>query len=396
MQLLRNLIPARVVRAVLVLAIVLAHSTQAQTFKVLHVFAGGFADGSYPWTERLLLYAGSLYGTTNTGGPAYDGTVFQISLANGQETILHAFAGGSDGAFPFAGLIRDSAGNLYGTTRGGDILDAGTVFEINSAGVESLLHSFLVSEGRCPQGGLVRDSAGNLYGTAESGGVTNSNCANGCGTVFRLDTAGTLTVLHRFTGSPDGSLPPSGLLMVKGNLFGTTLSGGTYNNGTVFALNSGTGKTSVLYNFTGGADGAQPYGPVIGDGAGNLYGTTTVGGSNNVGVVFKLDIASRQETVLHTFSSVDGANPYAGLVRDSAGNLYGTTVNGGAFNFGTVFELDTTGNLITLHSFTGGKDGAYPQPGLVRDSKGNLYGAASYGGLAAGLSGAGTIFKVIP
>ncbi len=383
--------------AVLTLPAVMTQLAQAQTFKVLHTFAGGFVDGSYPWSETLLLYSGTLYGTTYTGGSLYNGTVFQVNIQSEQESIVHAFNGNTDGGYPFAGLIRDSTGNLYGTTRGGDLIGGGTVFEINSSGVESLLHKFTITpQGDGPQGSLVRDSAGNLYGTTEVGGVTNSNCAANCGTVFELEAGGTLSILHDFGGSPDGSMPQSGLLMANGRLYGTTLTGGAYNNGTVFAVDAATGKISVLYSFTGAADGSQPYGSLVKDTAGNLYGTTTLGGGNNAGVVFKLAIATRQESVLHSFSSADGANPYAGLVRDSAGNLYGTTLNGGNSNFGTVFELDTAGNLTTLYSFTGGADGAYPKSGLARDSKGNLYGAATYGGAAAGFSGFGTVFRVTP
>ena len=197
--------------------------------------------------------------------------------------------------------------------------------------------------------------------------------------------------LHTFTGG-DGYQPYAGLVRDSaGNLYGTTAGGGTYGAGVVFQLDA-TGAETVLYSFTGGADGATPVADVKRDSAGNLYGTTAGGGTYGAGVVFQLD-ATGAYTVRYTFTGgADGANPYARLVRDSAGNLYGTTVNGGAYGYGVVFKLDTTGAETVLHSFTGGKDGANPYAGLLLDSASNLYGTTYYGGAY----GKGVAFKITP
>jgi uncharacterized repeat protein (TIGR03803 family) len=263
------------------------------------------------------------------------------------------------------------------------------VFHITAAAVEKVLHSFTLEEGTDPYGGLVQDSSGNLYGTCGKGGTLAG------GTVFRLDTVGHLTVLHQFAGSPDGASPIASLLLLNGNLFGTTAGGGAYNQGTIFRLTISTGKTTVLYSFSGGADGGSPSSALTGDGLGNVYGTTRDGGSGAAfgnGVVFALNLATRHFSIVHTFSGPDGMAPYGCLVRDSTGNLYGTTTQGGASNLGTVFVIDPTGTLTTLHDFTGGADGATPYAGVARDAKGHLYGAAS----ASGTFGFGTIFEISP
>jgi uncharacterized repeat protein (TIGR03803 family) len=367
-----------------VAAMVLAPPAQAQTFKVLHAFAGAPNDGQVPWGD-LLLHGGILYGTTYGGGANSAGTLFQLSLTTHKETLLYAFAG-PDGAKPVSTLLRDSSGNLWGTTAGGGLYgDWGTIFEMSSAGSLSTLYSFQGADGSWPNAALARDSSGNLYSTTYRG------AANGYGTIFEFN--GALQTLHTFTGGLDGGAPVdhAGLLLLKGRLYGTTFLGGTLDCGTVFEINLATGKEIILYNFTGQADGYEPSASLVTDGKGNLFGTTTGGGSGN-GVVFEVNIAARQETVLHTFTGADGAYPYAGVIRDSAGNLYGTTQIGGAAGDGTVWKLDTQGFLTTLYSFTNTTDGEYPIAGLTRDSKGNLYGTASQGGKF----GYGTVFEVTP
>jgi uncharacterized repeat protein (TIGR03803 family) len=232
---------------------------------------------------------------------------------------------------------------------------------------------------------LIQDSAGNFYGTTQLGGTSN------LGTVFKLDPMGTETVLHSFAGGADGANPYSGLVQDStGNLYGTTYYGGAPNHGTVFKLDP-TGTETVLYSFAGGTDGANPYASLVQDPAGNLYGTTQRGGASGQGTVFKVDTAGT-ETVLYTFTGgSDGGVPDGALVLDAAGNLYGTTFGGGhvcvhrRIYCGVVFKLDTTGTEIVLHTFTGGTDGFFPVAGLVRDSAGNLYGTTS---------DAGTIFQL--
>ena len=294
-------------------------------------------------------------------------------------TVLYRFKGSpTDGAHPEYGhLIADSAGNLYGTTEGGGASNAGVVFKVDLKTVETVLYSFTGgADGANPYSGLIRDSAGNFYGTTKSGGASNA------GVVFKLDTAGTETVLHSFTGGADGANPYAGLIRDSaGNLYGTTEAGGVSNFGVVFKLDK-TGET-VLHSFTGGADGANPYAGLLQDSAGNLYGTTLEGGTNDIGVVFKVDTTGT-ETVLYSFTIRNGKYPYAGLIADPAGNLYGTTANGGLSGLGVVFKLDTTGTETVLYNLTGGDNGASPVASVIRDSAGNLYGTvpnANFGGL---------------
>jgi uncharacterized repeat protein (TIGR03803 family) len=318
--------------------------------------------------------------------------------ANAQEpmtfTTLYAFKGSTsgDGAFPLAGLIRDGAGNFYGTTGGGGT-GHGTVFKLDTAGVETVLYRFKgYPDGIAPDGPLALDGAGNLYGATLNGGGPCSG--QGCGTVFKVDTMGRETVVHRFGGGPDGQLPFGGVVRDgSGNLYGTAALGGAGlgNCGTVFKVDA-TG-TAALYSFLGGTDGCVPESDLVRDAEGNFYGTTT--GSGTPGTVFKVD-PTGMETVLYRFlGGTDGAAPFAGLVRDAAGNLYGTTMSGsGSAAYGTVFKVDTTGKETVLHAFAGPPDGAYPMAELVLDAAGNLYGTTTQGG--SGVSEYGIVFKIDP
>src|SRR6266852_6299094 len=291
-------------------------------------------------------------------------------------TVLHSFTNSPDGAFPFAGLLRDAAGNLYGTTLRGGSLGSGTVFKLDPAGKETVLYSFTdtgsPADGLDPYAVPVMDAAGNLYGT------TSAALALGVlGTVFKIDTAGNFTVLHFFTGSDGCCLTGGVIIDAAGNLYGTAGGGGSFGGGTVFKLDP-SGNATVLYSFKGGSDGAAPAGGLIMDAVGNLYGTTGAGGSSNAGTVFKLD-PSGNETVLYSFKGGnDGASPGLGsLIRDVAGNVYGTTpvggsgactgANQGLGGCGIVFKLDPADNETVLYSFTGSSDGAFPEAGLVMD-----------------------------
>ncbi len=390
--------------AVIIVTLSLAGFASAQSkFKVLYSFSGGLDGGSRAGLVRDM--AGNLYGTMKFGGPICQnpagscGLVFKLA-PNGDgtwtESVVYAFTGSPDGANPVAGLIFDQAGNLYGTTAfGGEFscgvsgLGCGTVFKVDQTGILTVLHTFSGgADGASPYAGLIRDTAGNLYGTTYLGGRRNG------GTVFKLDKDGNETVLHSFVvgGLGAGYYPQAGLIRdAAGNLYGTTSIGGTSFNGTVFKLQRG-GKVTVLHSFSGGADGGTPYAALIGDAAGNLYGTTYFGGVSGLGTVFKLD-KDGNETVLYSFAGgADGQWPYAGLLRDAAGNLYGTTVYGGTSNRGTVFKLDKDGNETVLHSFSFDVDGAYPYGGLIRDSAGHLFGTTTYGGAFD----SGTAFELIP
>jgi len=371
--------------------------TPSGTFTTLHSFAG--SDGSYPSAGLIRGSDGNFYGTAALGGASGVGTVFKMD-SSGTLTTLHSFAG-SDGSYPQAELIEGSDGSFYGTTPSGGVannaLNRGTVFKITPAGVFTSLHSFAQIDGTFPSAGLIQASDGNFYGTTNQGGTGS------VGTVFKMDSSGTVTSLHSFAGS-DGANPSASLIQASdGNFYGTTSTGGAENDGTVFKMNSSGAVTTVttLYSFTGG-DGYLPRGGLIQGSDGNFYGTTDVGGASvgsingmngAVGTVFKMD-SSGTVTTLHTFTGSDGTFPnYCGLIEGSDGNFYGTTTSGGTggSGFGTVFKITPSGVLTTLHSFAK-IDGDYPSAGLTRGSDGNFYGLTTFGGAMDD----GTVFKITP
>jgi uncharacterized repeat protein (TIGR03803 family) len=338
---------------------------------ILYRFAGAppdYPNGAQPLAGLIMDTAGNLYGTTFEGGAneasGRGGTVFELSPDQTRtawtETTLYNFcmqSGCADGTSPIGGLIGDAAGNLYGTTGGGGANGEGTVFELTpdktgTTWSETVLYSFCVEciDGQNPQAALIMDGVGNLYGTTYGGG------AKGGGTVFELspDKTGTIwteTVLYGFpcptNGCIDGTADPSGLIMDgAGNLYGTTVEGGAYKEGTVFELSPDKPRTAWtemdLYSFgkAGDSSGYWPVGGVIMDNAGNLYGTTSDDGSG--GAVFELSPGADgwRETVVYVFRrAVDGVSPNAGLIMDEDGNLYGTTEGGGINERGVVFEL---------------------------------------------------------
>jgi uncharacterized repeat protein (TIGR03803 family) len=390
----------------------------ASTEKVLYSFHGT-PDASIPTSNLISDDAGNLYGTTARGGisdGSYGtGTVFKLSPASGhwRETILYKFSGGSDGKYPSSGLVRDSNGNLYGTTSqgGSSSCGCGVVFEVDPSGTETVLYSFTQTDGEYPSGGLIFDAHGDLFGTTSNGGTY------GNGAVFELipksDGTWTEQVLYSFIdNSGDGANPDSGVVMDNaGNLYGTTESGGNNpGDGIVFELkHSGSGwKESILYSFTGGADGGRPFaGLAIHDG--NLYGTTISGGSG-AGAVFELQPGSTgwTETVIYAFKGhPDGANPEAGVIFDKSGNLYGTTYSGGwrycFIGCGTIFKLTPKSGggwqETVLYHFNGRGvgDGENPEAGLLQDAKGHLYGTAPVGGGAKACPfGCGVVFDLSP
>ncbi len=373
------------VNAIAMAAAVLALPAQAQTYTVLYNFIGRGGDGGGPSGRLIRDSAGNLYGTTIGGGAFGFGTVFKLD-AHGTETVLYSFAGtaSGDGDSPYSGLTLDHLGNFYGTTFKGGPDDLGTVYKIDTTTYqETVMHSFAVTDGANPATGVVQDKAGNLYGTTYKGGFY------GYGAVYKLAPDGTVTVLYSF---PTAEIPfyPSGLVRdTQGNLYGTTQYGdGTQDSGTVFKVDV-SGAETTLYSFTA-LDGEHPIATLIRDDIGNLYGTTNLGGSFARGTVFKLDTAGT-ETVLYNFTGKrDGGYPYAGVIRDAAGNLYGTTTQG-SLNFGTVFKLSLAGRATVLHSFTG-TDGNTPSASLIEDGGGNLYGVAEGGGVFD----AGVIFEITP
>ena len=386
----------------------LSHTpVRAQTFKTLYTFTG-VPDGSYPTGTLVRDNSGNLYGTTQGGGNSscvvefiYGcGTVFRIS-SSGKETILHTFTNTPDGGGPVAGMILDTSGNLYGTTNYGGTGQAGTIFKIDSSGSYSVLYNFQSNgtQGQYPIGPLILDASGNLYGTTS--GIGGSGC--GCGNVFKLDTAGNLTVLYTMTGFYDDGSQPLGQVFRDsvGNIYGTDSVGGD-GFGTVFKINS-SGTEQVIYSFKNLSDGENPWaGLLVDTQKKTAIGTTYSGGKNKAGTVYHVT-ANGVVTPLYSFSGgSDGGNPaYGTLIQDGAGNLYGATSQGGIQNnncpessCGVVFELSPNGSggyvEKILHSFTGGSGGSNPIGGLIMDEAGNLYGTAASGGPY----GSGTVFEI--
>jgi uncharacterized repeat protein (TIGR03803 family) len=326
--------------------------------KTLYSFQGRPSDGGRPSAALIFDAQGNLYTTTRDGGnPACNGacgTVVELSPGANDtwtESVIYTFLGGTDGYYPYAELIADQGGNFYSTTSGGGAHNKGTVFELSPSSngwTKTILFSFDGKNGNAPQAGLIFDGAGNLYGTTTLGG------ADGHGTVFKLAPTSKgwkETVIHSFAGGPtDGIFPSADLIFNAGNIYSTTRNGGTSTVcnrgcGTVFELapaSGGTWTETVLYSFAGKPDVVNPFAGVIFDSAGNLYGTTESGGTKNVGGIFELSPSngSWTETVVHDFHgwNKDGARSFANLVSDGNGNFIGTTIFGGANTPGVVFE----------------------------------------------------------
>lgn len=374
----------------------------AATETVLYSFPG--LGTGYP-SGDVFVGKSSLYGT-GAGDPRYgNGQVFKLTSSGGswKEKTLVTFDG-ADGSSPSAGLVRDANGVLYGTTWTGDAYNGGNVFALQKVGGKwgnSTVWAFggTSGDGTQPECDLVMDKSGNLYGTTLSGG------ANNLGTVFELSKVNgvwTESVLLAFSGRRSGWEPHAGLLLDRsGTLYGTTAYGGDHGgDGTVFKLfrSGGAWKEKVLYSFANG----EPLGALIRDKNGALYGTTHFGGGNDAGIVFMLSRSAGKwrETTLHSFDPFndDGANPLAGLSWGPSGSLYGTTSEGGTPGYpgvGTVFELTPSGGVWTetiLHSFEGSADGSYPMGSVSVDGNGVLYGTTAEGGA----DNLGTVWKITP
>jgi uncharacterized repeat protein (TIGR03803 family) len=418
-------------------------NTDGSDFASLYSFSG--PDGGDP--GRLILGSdGYLYGTTYQRGANGNGTVFQISTDGLTFNTLHNF-NYSDGNGPIGGVYQGGDGNLYGNTAGGGANGFGTVYQVSTDGtVFNTLHNFSGFDGNVPIGGIIQGSDGKLYGTTQYGGTLNlgvifSVTTNGAtfstlfgfgngftggqipaygsltlgpdgdyygmtlygglyakGTLYKVDpTDGTVTILYNFSGQADGGTPEGGVTFGSdGNLYATTNNGGSYSNGTLFCYAPSTQTLTTLYSF-GGSVGAYPPGnsaqtTLVQVGA-SLYGVSAVGGRYNQGAFYRVSLPSAVHpvaiTVLHSFSYQEGQNPNGKLALGQDGKLYGTTNYGAANSYGTVFKMTPSGAISTLHVFNG-SDGYYPYGGLVQGYDGKLYGTTTGGGA----NGAGVVFQI--
>jgi uncharacterized repeat protein (TIGR03803 family) len=366
-------------------------AAQSRSYTVLYSFTHNALAGEYPSSSVVRDPKGNLYGIA-LGGVFGRGVVFELSNT-GNERVLYNFGGSDgDGDVPDSMSFRDSAGNLFGTTFQGGAYSFGTVFKLDRQGRETLVYSFCAktpcTNGAYP-GGVMPGKNGSLYGITYAGG--DFSCAlTGCGTVFKINHDGDLALLHAFGGT-DGQNPNAGLVLdAFNNAYGTTQYGGTYGRGTVFQVTS-YGNETVVYSFDGGANGAYPNGGLARDATGDLYGTTYQGGAYSYGTIFTINTLG-QFSVLYSFpGGASGANPYASLSLDLQGNIYGATYSGGSQNFGTIFKLDTSGNETVLHNFGKEGDGVHPS-GLLIDASGNLYGTTYQGGRY----NYGSVFELVP
>jgi uncharacterized repeat protein (TIGR03803 family) len=360
---------------VISMALFLATLSPAQTFRTLLNFNGG--NGAQPFYGSLIEGVdASLYGTTAGGGAYGYGSVFKITLG-GELTTLYSF-NGPQGYYPYTAVVQGADGSLYVTTEYGGVNYYGTIEKLTPAGERTTLHAFSGPDGAYP-GGLIQARDGDLYGVT-SGGGGSSNCLDGCGTVFKITCDGELTTLYSFSLT-DGAGPFAALIQTgDGALYGTAPNGGSAacasGCGLLFKVVP-NGTLTTLHEFDV-ADGAEPFGSLIQAADGDLYGTTIAGGSNSGGTVFKITTAG-QLTTLYSFGPDDGYQPYGALVQATDGNFYGATNYGATYLDGTVFKVTPSGELTTLHIFDGA-DGRLPYAGLAQATDGNLYGTTAYGG----------------
>ena len=397
-------------------AILALSAWAADTEKVLYSFTGG-NDGGDPAAQLIFDGAGNAYGTTVVGGLYGCGTVFELTPLSGgkwQQTVLYSFSCFDDGKNPYGGVTFDGSGNLYGTTVAGGSGGActgdgcGVVYKLTPSGggwTQTVLYNFTGGDdGYGPGSAVVLDKAGNVYGTAPDGGAYSQ------GVIYQLSLKNgqwQQTVIHAFTGGDDGAVGSLGSLLLDaaGNLYGVTELGGKYGAGIVFKLSAagGSWKLTTLYAFQGLPDAGYPYGGLIADAKGNLYGTTYFGGASGLGAVFEVGVgptalAGWKESVLYSFQGdTDASFPTSTLVFDAAGNLYGTSSTGGnpSCDCGTIFKLAPNAggwSESVLHNFGGAGDGSYPNYGLTPDGMGNYFGTTPVGGA----HGQGVVFEITP
>ena len=380
---------------VFVIALTLVTATAATTDVI---FSFQEDNGEYADTDLETDSAGNIYGSTVLGGDHGSGTVFQLSPTSPgwEQTVLYSFTGGADGGEPYKGVTIDRHGNLYGTAvtggSGGCEGGCGVVYKLthsNGTWNQTVIYAFTGGDdGSGPGARVTVDRSGNVYGMTPTGGVY------GAGTIYKLQPdAGSYTfqVIHTFTGGNDGANGSAGrMLLQHGRLYGAVTAGGMYGSGVVFELSPttvGEWDFRTLYSFHGQPDGSFPYGALLRAASGKIYGTTYYGGQNGIGAVYELSprsVGEWNERIIYSFQTgSDGNSPISNLVSDAAGNLYGTTSEGG-LGSGTIFKLAPIGGghwtESVVHSFAGPPDGGFSYNGMVVDPSGNFYGATVHGG----------------
>jgi uncharacterized repeat protein (TIGR03803 family) len=378
----------------------LSEQALSQTYKVIHNFT--VSDGATPYAGPTLDRLGNVYGTTYLGGSSGNGSVYKLSRRGSSWVFrsLYSFTAGSDGSGPGFGSLAFNSGSLFGTTEGGG--NFGTAFEVwranpgsglPDAWKESVVHSFgSGKDGAQPLNGVVFDAAGNFYGT------TSLNGAYGNGAVYEVRRSGKKWIESVIYSFKDANPVAGVTLDAHGNLYGTTSFGGPAGDGVVFKLSrSGSGwKETVLYSFQGGNDGQHPVGGLVLGKAGNMYGSTFQGGANGGGTVYELSRSGKgwKLTTLYSFSG-GFAGPYNKLTFDAKGNIYGATNGDGAHGFGSVFKLTRTTSgwkFTDLYDFTNGSDGGSPYGSVAVDAQGNIFGTAAVGGS----DNQGVVFQIMP
>jgi uncharacterized repeat protein (TIGR03803 family) len=380
----------------------------AATTDVIFSFAED--NGEYADTDLETDSAGNIYGTTVLGGDFGSGTVFQLNpTPNGWvQTVLYSFTGGADGGEPYKGVSLDRAGNLYGTavTGGSGSCEGGcgVVYKLTKSGgtwTQTVIHAFTGGDdGSGPGARVTVDRRGNIYGMAPTGG------AYGVGTIYKIHQvagAWSFRVIHTFTGGDDGATGSAGrMILRRGRLYGAATTGGAHGSGVIFELSPravGEWDFRTIYAFNGQPDGSFPYGALLFGPSGKIYGTTYYGGANGIGAVYELSqrrLGEWTENVIYSFQEgTDGNSPISNLVFDPAGNLYGTTSEGG-LGSGTIFKLTPIGGgqwtETVVHAFAGPPDGAFAYNGMVVDGFGNFYGATVHGGM----NDDGSVYKFTP
>lgn len=363
-------------------------SGNTYSLSLLHSFTGS-PDGANPFATIVSDSSGNLFSTVSAGGANGDGAIYEIPSGTTAPLLFYSFTGGTNGGAPNAGVVFDTDGDMFGTTSTGGADNDGTVWEVVAGDtVAQTLYSFTGgTDGATPAGNIVMDTKGDLIGTTVAGGSFND------GTVWAIPVGTTSALgLHQFSGGADGAISYSGVTLdANGDIFGVAFAGGAHRDGTVFEIST-TGAYSVLHAFAGKTDGSKPAGQLVFDNNGNLWGTTSAGGANNDGTIFEISSAGTFSTVLAFSGAANGAEPIAGLVKDASGNLFGSTFIGGQRNDGTLFEIPAgTTQVDTLFSFSGG-NGARPYSSLYVDDAGNLWGTTAVGGADNG----GEIFALQP